>query len=304
MNKTPGQKLREKLLGEEILIMPGAHDALTAKLIEAAGFEAVYATGAGAAAVRGLPDIGLLTMTEMAANAETIARATGLPVLADADTGYGSAVNVMRTVEAFERAGVGGIHIEDQVFPKRCGHLEGKALIPQEEMVGKIQAALEARRESSFVIVARVDARAPRGLEEAIRRGLAYKEAGADAIFPEALQSVEEFKRYSESVDAPLIANITEFGKSPLLSGKQLAGMGYNAVLFPVSALRVSMRSVADFLAELKASGSQRGSVDRMATREELNSILEYEQFDAVEARFIPSSRSYLHPEGGEGKER
>lgn len=289
--------MRVKLFGEEILVLPGAHDALTAKLIEAAGFEAVYATGAGAAAARGIPDIGLLSMTEMADNAGTIARATSLPVLADADTGYGSAVNVMRTVEAFERAGVGGIHLEDQVFPKRCGHLEGKALVPAAEMAGKIRAALEARRDTAFVVVARVDARGPSGLEEAIRRGRAYREAGADAIFPEALQSEEEFRAYAEAVKAPLIANITEFGKSPLLSAKELGALGYRAVLFPVSALRVAVRAVEDFLAELKGGGTQAGALKGMATREELNRLLEYERYDDAEARFNPEARSYLRPE-------
>jgi methylisocitrate lyase len=297
MNKSPGQRLRDKLLDEEVLLLPGAHDALTAKLIEAAGFEAVYSTGAGAAAVRGLPDIGLLTMTEMASNAESIARASRLPVLADADTGYGSAVNVMRTVEAFERAGVGGIHIEDQVFPKRCGHLEGKALIGESEMAGKIRAAVEARRDPAFVIVARVDARGPLGFEEAIRRGQSYIEAGADAIFPEALNNEEEFRAYAETVKAPLVANITEFGKSPLLSAKELAALGYCAVIFPISALRVALRAVAEFLDELKSGGTQAGALKRMATREELNQILEYERFDDAEARFNPQARSYLRPE-------
>lgn len=296
MQGSPGRILREKLIGEDILLLPGAHDALTAKLIEAAGFEAVYATGAGAAAVRGLPDIGLLTMSEMASNAGTIAQATSLPVLADADTGYGGAMNVMRTVEAYERAGVGGIHIEDQSFPKRCGHLEGKSLVAPEEMVGRIRAALEARRDPSFVIVARVDARGPQGLEEAIRRGRVYSEAGADAIFPEALASEEEFGRYAQEVDAPLIANITEFGKSPILTAKELSRLGYSAVLFPISALRVAMHSVAEFLTKLKAEGTQAGSLNKMAKRKELNEILDYERYDSLEASFNPYSRSYLHP--------
>lgn len=296
MHGSPGRILREKLLGGEILLLPGAHDALTAKLIEAAGFDAVYATGAGAAAVRGLPDIGLLTMSEMASNAGTIAQATSLPVLADADTGYGGVMNVMRTVEAYERAGVGGIHIEDQSFPKRCGHLEGKSLVAVEEMEGRIRAALEAKRDQAFVIVARVDARGPQGLEEAIRRGQAYSKAGADAVFPEALENEEEFGRYAEEVDAPLIANITEFGKSPILTAKELSSMGYSAVLFPISALRVAMHSVGKFLAELKAKGTQAGALDKMAKREELNEILDYERYDSLEASFNPDSRSYLRP--------
>lgn len=301
MRLSAGRRLRERLLAKEILILPGAHDGLTARLIEAAGFEAVYATGAGAAASRGLPDIGLLTMTEMASNAETLAKATGLPVLADADTGYGGALNVMRTVEAFERAGVGGIHIEDQVFPKRCGHLEGKTLVPPEEMVGRIRAALEARRDPDFVIVARVDARGPLGMEEALNRAKAYAEAGADAIFPEALVSEEEFRLFAESVDTPLIANITEFGKSPLLSAKELEAMGYKAVLFPISALRVAARSVAELLEDLKADGSQRGALKRMVDREELNRILAYEEYDDAEARFNPQARSYLRPDEESG---
>lgn len=258
--------------------MPGAFNAATAKLIERAGFPAVYVSGAGLAnATAGVPDIGLLTLGEVTQLAGYIARAVGIPVLCDADTGFGGAANVARTVEEFERAGLAGLHLEDQQFPKRCGHLAGKQLVSREEMEAKIRAAVKARVDRDFVLVARTDARAVEGFDAAVERARAYLAAGADAIFPEALESPREFRDFAKKIDAPLMANMTEFGRGPLLSAKQLAAMGYRIVIFPLTAFRAAMRTEEECLRELKRRGSQKGWLSRMQTRAELYELLGYE---------------------------
>ena len=280
-NSSKAQHLR-RLLATRTVAVPGACNALTALQIEQAGYEAVYVSGAAVSAARGLPDIGLISLAEMAAEAGTIARAVAIPTLVDADTGYGPPSAVMEAVRAFEQAGVAGMQIEDQDAAKKCGHLSGKRLIPLEEMVAKIAAAVDARCNRDFVIVARTDARSVEGLEAAIQRARAYVEAGADVLFPEALLSAEEFGSFSTemrkgAISVPLIANMTEFGKTPYLSVGEFDALGYRAVLFPVSTLRVAARAVEKLLMELKFFGSQRNSLDRMMTRQELYDLLRYE---------------------------
>jgi methylisocitrate lyase len=260
------------------LMMPGAFNAATARLVERAGFPAVYISGAGLAnAAAGVPDIGLLTLTEVAQLAGYIATTVRIPALVDADTGFGGPQNVARVVQEFERVGLAGLHLEDQVFPKRCGHLAGKTLVPVEEMTEKLCSAVQARQDKDFLIVARTDARAVEGFDAAVRRAKTYLEAGADAIFPEALESAREFREFARHVRAPLLANMTEFGRSPLLSARQLAAMGYRMVIFPLTAFRVSMKSVEDCLRDLKRRGTQRGWVERMQTRQELYELLNYD---------------------------
>lgn len=285
---TRTRRLRELLSRKGILMAPGAHDALTARMIEKAGFDGVYMTGAGTVnSLTGLPDNGLITLTEMTMNARYVAQAISIPVISDPDTGYGNAVNVMRTVWEFERAGVAGIHIEDQVAPKRCGHVEGKEVVSTEEMIGKIRAARAARSDPDFVIIGRVDARAVLGFDEGVKRGRAYFEAGADVVFPEALQSEEEFREYAKAVKGPLLANMTEFGKSPYLTAQELEAMGYKIVIFPATAMRIALKAIWEFLTTLKAKGTQKDLIDRMYTRKELYELVEYDKFHAYERDFV-----------------
>jgi len=281
---TKARRLRD-LIAEHTVVLPGAFNALTAMQIERVGFDAVYVSGAGLAAARGLPDIGLLSLAEVVADAGTIADAVAIPALADADTGYGPPLAVMRAVRAFEQAGVAGIHLEDQEDPKKCGHLAGKRLVSDSEMARKIGAAAEARRDSDFLIVARTDARSVEGLDAAVRRARAYVEAGADAVFPEALESAEEFRAFAqglskEGVKVPLVANMTEFGKTPYLTVREFENLGYRLVLFPVTALRVAMKAVETMLMELKGLGTQRESLSAMQTRQQLYELLRYADYE------------------------
>ena len=225
----------------------------------------------------GLPDIGLVTLSEFVAEARRIAAATDLPLLCDADTGFGEAMSVERTVWEFEAAGAAGSHLEDQVLPKRCGHLSGKSLVEPAAMCGKLRAAVAAKRNSDFVIVARTDARGVTGFDDAIDRAKCYLDAGADAIFPEALQKADEFKAFAREVKAPLLANMTEFGNSPLLSFQELSDFGYRMVIFPQSAFRVSMKASEECLRDLKRQGTQSGWIERMQTREQLYELLDYD---------------------------
>ena len=260
------------------IAMPGAFNAATARLIERAGFPAVYVSGAGLAnATAGVPDTGLLSLEEVAQLAGYIAAAVKIPALVDADTGFGGPRTVARAVRAFERAGLAGMHLEDQVFPKRCGHLAGKKLVPVAEMTAKIRAAIRARHDPDFLVVARTDAREVEGFDAAVQRAQAYLAAGADAIFPEALESEREFRAFAKKIHAPLMANMTEFGRSPLLSVKRLAALGYRMVLFPLTAFRVAMRAEEDVLRALQQRGSQRAWLGRMQTRRELYELLGYD---------------------------
>ena len=276
--------LLRQMIRRGCVVMPGAFNAATARLIERAGFPAVYISGAGLAnATAGVPDIGLLTLTEVAQLAGYIANAVQIPTLADADTGFGGPQNVARTIEEFERARLAGMHLEDQTFPKRCGHLAGKSLVDVEEMAEKLRAATRARRDKDFLIVARTDARAVEGLESAVLRAKSYLKAGADAIFPEALQSAAEFREFARRVvlphghQAPLMANMTEFGRSPLLSVRELSAMGYRMVIFPQTAFRVSMKSAEACLRDLKRRGTQKAWLKKMQTRQQLYDLLNYD---------------------------
>jgi methylisocitrate lyase len=275
--KTKAARLRE-LIAKGAIMLPGVPNASMARQVERLGFDAVYVSGAGMAnATAGVPDIGLLTLTEVVQLAGYIARAVRIPAIVDADTGFGGSENVARTIRELEAAGLAGCHIEDQEFPKRCGHLSGKSLIDVEEMTEKIKAAVAVRRDRNFMIVARTDARAVEDFDRTVERAQRYMEAGADAIFPEALQSAEEFRDFVRKIDLPLLANMTEFGKSPLLSFRDLAGLGYRMVVFPQSAFRVSMKASEEFLRALMESGTQKEWVNRMQTRKELYKLLDYD---------------------------
>jgi methylisocitrate lyase len=275
--ETRASQIRE-LIAKGTVMLPGVPNAATARQVERAGFDAVYISGAGMAnATAGVPDIGLLTLTEVVQLAGYVANAVAIPAIVDADTGFGGAENVARTVRELERAGLAGCHIEDQEFPKRCGHLAGKDLVDVDEMVGKIRAALEARRDPDFLIVARADGRSVEDFDSTVKRARSYVGAGADAIFPEALQSVDEFRDFAKEIEAPLVANMTEFGKSPLLSIQELSDFGYRMVIFPMSAFRVSMKASEEFLGDLKERGTQSDWIKKMQTRKELYELLNYD---------------------------
>src|SRR6266702_4513786 len=271
------KRLRE-LIAKGAVIMPGVPNAAMARQAERLGFNAVYVSGAGMAnATAGVPDIGLLTLTEVAQLAGYIAHAVKIPAIVDADTGFGGAENVARTIYELERAGLAGCHIEDQEVPKRCGHLSGKSIVDLEQMNGKIKAAVAARRDPDFLIIARTDARALEDFKGAVKRAQKYVAAGADAIFPEALQSAEEFRDFAKEIKAPLLANMTEFGKSPLLGFNELAGYGYRLIIYPMSAFRVSMKASEEFLRDLQKRGTQSDWIDKMQTRKELYELLDYD---------------------------
>lgn len=270
-------KLRD-LIRAGIVAMPGVPNASMARQVEQAGFEAVYVSGAGLAnCTGGLPDIGLLTLNEVVTLAGFVARAVKVPAIVDADTGFGGAENAARTIYELERAGLAGCHLEDQEFPKRCGHLAGKRLVPTDEMEAKIRAAVAAKEDPGFLLIARTDSRALENFDGAVQRAQAYVAAGADAIFPEALQTKEEFRDFAREVKVPLLANMTEFGKSPLLSVEELGELGYRMVIFPQSAFRISMKATGEFFQALKKAGTQNDWLDKMQTRKELYQTLAYD---------------------------
>jgi methylisocitrate lyase len=277
MQETKSKRLRE-LIARGAVLLPGVPNAAIARQVERAGFDALYISGAGMAnATAGVPDIGLLSMTEVVRLAGYVANAVAIPAIVDADTGFGAAENVARTIRELEKAGLAGCHIEDQEFPKRCGHLAGKSVVDIEEMAGRIKAAVSARSDEDFMIIARTDARAVENFDRAVERSRRYLEAGADAIFPEALQNADEFKAFAREVKGPLLANMTEFGKSPLLSFQELSDFGYKMVIFPQSAFRVSMKASEEFLRDLKRQGTQSGWIKKMQTREQLYELLDYD---------------------------
>lgn len=278
MTKKPKAARLRQLVAQGPVLLPGVPNAAIARQVERAGFDAVYISGAGMAnATAGVPDIGLLSMTEVVRLAGYVANSVTIPAIVDADTGFGGAENVARTICELEKAGLAGCHIEDQEFPKRCGHLAGKSVVHVNEMTGRIRAAINARRDQDFMIIARTDSRAVENFDQAVERSRRYLEAGADAIFPEALQGADEFKAFAREVKALLLANMTEFGKSPLLSFQELADFGYKMVIFPQSAFRVSMKASEDFLRDLKTRGTQSGWIDKMQTREQLYKLLDYD---------------------------
>ena len=285
---------RAALKSGKLLRFPGAFSPLVAMVIENHGFEGVYVSGAALSADLGLPDIGLTTLPEVAARGGAIARATDLPALIDADTGFGEALNVARTIQTLEDAGLCGCHLEDQVNPKRCGHLDHKSLVTAKAMTEKIRAAVRARRDKNFLIVARTDARAPEGLDGALERARAYIDAGADAIFPEALADKSEFAKFRKAIKVPLLANMTEFGKTKLLTAKQLADLGINLVIYPVTTLRLAMKAVEDGLAALKKAGTQESLLNQMQPRAALYELIrykDYEQFDQNVFNFNPETK-------------
>ena len=274
--KAKRQRFRQGLESGNLQRAPGAFSPLVAITIENKGFEAIYISGAALSADLGLPDIGLATQTEFLERGRQIARATNLPAIIDCDTGFGEPMHAYRTVRLYEDAGFAGIHIEDQSFPKRCGHLDNKAIIPQDEMVRKLHAACEGRTDPSFTICARTDACESKGLDAAIVRMKAYAEAGADLIFPEAMHNLDDFKKVRDAIDVPLLANMTEFGKSDLLTCEELESIGINLVIWPVTTLRLAMKAIDQALGELAVTGTQKNCLDRMQTRKELYDLLDY----------------------------
>jgi len=277
---SPGKQLRE-LVADATIQVPGAPSALFARLIERCGFEAVYLSGAAfSTGVFGLPDVGLFTLTELAQQTSYITRACALPLIVDADTGFGEALNVERTVIELEAAGAAAIQLEDQQFPKRCGHLAGKSLIEADAMCAKLRAAAAARNDRDLVIIGRTDARGVTNLQDGIERAKRYLEAGADWVFPEALASKDEFEQFARAIDAPLVANMTEFGKSPLLTLDELSELGYSVVLYPVTLLRIAMYGAHAALRVIQDEGTQAEILDMMQTREELYDLIDYRAFE------------------------
>ncbi len=275
-NPSPASRLRAAAERGPVAL-PGAFNALAGRAIADAGFAGCYVSGAALSVSAGVPDVGLLTLNEFATEIRRIADASGLPVVADADTGFGGLEQAVRTVVEYERAGAAGLHVEDQVFPKRCGHLDGKELVPCEEMVLKVEAMAAAKRDRDFLLIARTDARGVTGMDDAIARANAYRAAGADAIFPEGLQSEAEFAAFAAGSPGLLLANMTEFGKTPFIPLERFGELGYRLVIFPVSLLRLAMGEVVRSLEVLKRTGSFESVVDRMQTRKELYATLGYE---------------------------
>ena len=275
---------RAGLASGKLLRFPGAFSPLSAMLIARHGFEGTYVSGAVISADLGLPDIGLTTLSEVAGRAGQIARVTALPALVDADTGFGEPMNAARTVQLLEDAGVAGLHIEDQVNPKRCGHLDGKDVVDRDVAVRRIRAAVAARRDPGFVIAARTDAAAVNGIGDAIDRAKAYADAGADLIFPEAMTGEADFERFRAAIDVPILANMTEFGKSRLLDATTLASLGVNIVIYPVTLLRLAMHAADTGLAAIAEQGTQAGLLDRMQHRRDLYDLLDYQAYNAFDA--------------------
>jgi methylisocitrate lyase len=290
MEKKPKASLRDQLEDKnKIIVLPGVFDALSARIAEQVGFEAMFQTGYGSSAsLLGMPDFGLLNAGETVDNARRIIRAVNVPVLVDADTGYGNPLNVWRLVKELESLGAAGIFLEDQVWPKRCGHMVGKDVIPKDEYLQKLKAALEARKTKHFMIVARTDARAPLDLDEAIERGKAYRKAGADVIFVEAPRSVEELKKVSDEIDAPLVANMIEDGVTPNLPADQLLKLGYSVAVFPLSALYSATYAIREVLTELKKTGTTNETRKMMVTFKDFNRFVDLAKYMDLEKKYIP----------------
>lgn len=281
---TKRAQFRSRLESGDLQRFPGAFSPLVARLVAELGFDGVYVSGAVLSADLGLPDIGLTTLTEVSGRGAQIASVTDLPTLIDADTGFGEPMSAARTITVLEDAGLAGCHLEDQQNPKRCGHLDGKAVVPAGEMVQRLRAAVSARRDPNFIICARTDAAGIEGVTAAIERAKAYADAGADLIFAEALQTPTEFERFRAAVDTPLLANMTEFGKSDLLTAQQLSDIGYNVVIYPVTTLRLAMHAVELGLREIADSGTQSGLLDRMQHRGRLYELLRYAEYSRFDS--------------------
>lgn len=281
-------ELRNLLAGNKIIVAPGAHDALTAKIIERTGFPVVYMTGYGQAASHlGKPDVGLLTLTEMVARAGNIVEAVNVPVIADADTGFGNAVNVIRTVREYEKAGVAAIQLEDQVAPKKCGHMTGRQVVSKEEMIGKIKAAADARRDADLVIIARTDARTVHGIDEALERAKAYEEAGADLLFIESPESIDEMKLITSSFRVPVLANMVEGGRTPFLTCQELEQLKYDLVIFPTASTYLVAKAVAHLMETLLKTGTTKSLLHDMITFEEFNQLIGLPQIREIENTYV-----------------
>jgi methylisocitrate lyase len=285
--KSPGKTLRE-LWQNQIVVMPGAFSALSALAAYKQGATAIYLSGGAITNnVTGLPDIAVITPEELTGTAARACQVAPVPIICDADTGFGDVWNVARTVIDMERAGLAGIHLEDQVSPKRCGHLDGKEVIETKQMQAKIRAAIDHKADPSFFIIARTDARSTHGLDESIDRAKAYVDAGADAIFPEGLENQNEFEQFRAALPGtPLLANMTEFGKTPLITADEFNNLGYQMVIYPVTALRVMLKAIEEFYADLLATGTQASWIDRMRTRQELYSTIDYPEFTAKDQTY------------------
>ncbi|MCE4612071.1 MAG: methylisocitrate lyase [Desulfurococcales archaeon] len=289
----PGAELRALLKKEDVIVAPGVYNAAVALLAEKMGFKSVYLSGAALTGSLAMPDLGLITLTELSMFTRYITRVIRIPVIVDADTGFGEAINVERTVRELEDAGAAAIQIEDQILPKKCGHLAGKQLVSPDDMVRKIVAAVEARRKETLII-ARTDARGVEGLEKAIERANMYVEAGADIIFPEALESLEEFKEFARRVKAPLLANMTEFGKTPYITVDEFKEAGYKIVIFPVTTFRASMKASKEVLEEIKMRGTQRYILDKLMTRREFYELIGYYEYEHRDKAIDEKARKLL----------
>lgn len=281
------KKMRELFETKKLVVAPGAHDALTAKIIGKLGFDTVYMTGYGQSASHlGRPDVGLMTMSEMVARAANIVEASGVPVIADADTGFGNAVNVMRTVREYEKAGVAVIQLEDQVLPKKCGHMVGRQVVPLEEMVGKIKAAVDARTNPDLMIMARTDSRTIHGIDVAIERGIAFKEAGADIIFVESPESVEEMRLINQRIPTYTLANMVEGGRTPMLTNNELQDLGYNLVIYPTASVYMTTKSMVTLWKALKRDGTTANMMSEMVTFEEFNDMIGLAEIREIERKY------------------
>ena len=278
-------KFRKDLSSGKLLQMPGAHEPIVARIIEEQGFDGVYISGGALSASMAMPDIGLTTLSEVTQRGRQIARVTDLPALIDLDTGFGEAMNTARTIQECEELGITGCHIEDQQNPKRCGHLDNKSVIETDVMSQKIRAATDAKRDPNFLLMVRTDAKAIEGIKAAIERSKAYVQAGAEAIFPEALYTEKEYELFRKAIDVPLLANMTEFGKTPLYSKKKLEEFGYNIAIYPVSSLRIAMGAIESSYATLKKEGSLESKLDQMQTRKRLYEIIKYDDYNTFDKK-------------------
>ena len=279
-NVNGGAAELRRLIKKSVVTVPGVFNGISALLAQATGFKALYLSGSGVAGKAGLPDLGITTLTEIAEEARKIVAVSRLPLIVDIDTGFGETLNVIRAVRTLESAGVAAVHIEDQEMPKKCGHLSGKRIVAEEEMIRKLRAAASAKRSDDFIIIARTDARAVEGLDSSIERAKGYIDAGADAIFPEALESRAEFAFFAKKVKTLLVANMTEFGKSPLLNAAELGKMGYKIVLFPLTGFRASLLSMKDAYSLLCKEGTQKHILNKLMTREEFYNIISYKEYE------------------------
>ncbi len=285
--RLPGHIIGDHWKKPGILRLPGAHNALAGLLAKDAGFDALYISGGALTASQGLPDLGIMTLEELCANVRSIARATQLPLVVDGDTGYGEAINTMRMVRELEAAGAAAVHIEDQVLPKKCGHLNDKTLVSPGQMAAKVAAACRAR--THLRIIARTDAAGVEGLGSTIDRARAYLKAGADAIFPDALTSVEDLREFAQAIEAPLLANMTEFGRTPYLSADEFEALGYSMVIWPVSALRTAAKAMAEMYRQLASQGSVEPVLDKMMTRAQIYELIDYHGYEELDVSITKS---------------